>query len=326
MADPNSYRGINIIMSLGKIIDKVVLLQVLTYLVDNGLVHEAHHGSIKGRSTATAVTTLVDTWTQLTEQGHEVAVIALDQSAAYDLIDHPLLLQKMSLLGFQKDTLNYFTSYLEDRSQVVYLDGVTSDSLHIGSRSVVQGSVMSCVLFLIYIIDMPTIFHQSVHNIQDTYNCKEPAIQTFVDDAMCSVVKVVNIPLQQSVDTAIDTIEDYMQANHLALNRDKTQLMILNKDPPLQSKVELKAEPENINPSTSIKFLGITLTQTMDWKMFLLDGSQSLHRQLTQRINALKKVRKYISFKFAKNLANAIFMSMIHYGAELWGGAPTTSK
>ena len=91
---------------------------------------------------------------------------------------------------------------------------------------------------------MPTIFHQTVHNIEDTDKCTKPSLQTFVDDTMCSVIKQDNITLQQSVDTAMDTLEDYMQANKLALNRDKTQLMILNRDPPLQSKVVLKAQPE----------------------------------------------------------------------------------
>ena len=52
----------------------------------------------------------------------------------------------------------------------------------------------------------------------------------------------------------------------------------------------------------------------------------SLYKQLTQHISALKKICKFISFKFAKNLANEIFTSKLHYGAELWGGAPNYIK
>ena len=237
--------------------DKVVLQQILTYLLDNSLIHQAHHGSIKGRSTTTAVTTIVDTWAYLLEEGEELASIAIDQSAAYDLIDHPLLINKMKILGFQQESIDCITSYLKDRTQVVHMDGETSPSLHIGNRSVIQESVMSCALYLIYILDMPTIFHGSIHTIQHTDNCKEPALQTFVDDTICTVIKSPNLPLQTSVDTTMNKIEDYMRANQLALNRDKTQLLILHKDPPLQSKVTLKAQPKDILPSKSIKFLGI---------------------------------------------------------------------
>ena len=232
VSEPSSYRGINLIMSLGKITDKVVLQQLLSYLLENSLVHEAYHRSIKGRSTATAVTTLMDTWTNKVENGDELAAIALDLSAAYDLIDHNLLLKKMQVLGFQQETLDYFASYLSDRTQVVYMDGVTSDSLHIGNRSVIQGSVMLCALYLIYIIDMPVIFHTTMHSMEETDKCVKPALQTFVDDAICTVTKQSNMPLQQSVDATMETIGNYMQVNHLALNRDKTQLLILNRDPP----------------------------------------------------------------------------------------------
>ena len=160
-SDPNSYHGININNSLEKILDKVILKQILTYLVQNELIHESHHGSVKGRSTTTAVATIIDTWTNLVENGEEVAAMAMDQSAAYDLIDHPILLRKMETLGIQPDGIKLFKNYLQNRQQCVYIDGATSSTLHIGNRSVVQGSVLSCALYLIYILDLPHLFHES---------------------------------------------------------------------------------------------------------------------------------------------------------------------
>ena len=58
-SDPASYRGINIIMTIGKIIDKVVLQQVLEYLTKNKIIHQAHHGAISGKSTTTAIAPLL---------------------------------------------------------------------------------------------------------------------------------------------------------------------------------------------------------------------------------------------------------------------------
>ena len=64
----------------------------------------------------------------------------------------------------------------------------------------------------------------------------------------------------------------------------------------------------------------------MTWNEVLIDGKLSLYKELTQRISALEKIHKFNSFKFAKNLANAIFTNKLHYGAELWGGVPNYIK
>ena len=53
----------------------------------------------------------------------------------------------------------------------------------------------------------------------------------------------------------LDKVEIYMQANKLAFNRSKTQIMVLNKDPTLKSVVSIPSVPENITSSKSIKFL-----------------------------------------------------------------------
>ena len=92
------------------------------------------------------------------EEGHEIAVIAMDQSAAYDLIDHQILL-KMTILGFDKKNTDWFQNYLNNRQHKVYIDGAWSDTLHVGGKSVIQGSVLSCALYLIYVMDIPLLFH-----------------------------------------------------------------------------------------------------------------------------------------------------------------------
>ena len=321
-SDPGSYRGINILNSLGKILDKVLLRQVLSYLIDNELIHESHHGSVKGRSTTTAIATIIDTWTNLIEQGNEVAAVAMDQSAAYDLIDHPILLMKMEKLGIQPNGIKLFKDYLQNRQQSVYLDGTMSSTLHIGNRSVVQGSVLSCALYLIYILDIPLLFHQSSHTIPQAEMCQKPSLQTFVDDIMCTIRRITNKPLQESIIESIDVIEIYMNSNKLSLNRDKTQLMVLNKDPPLKSQVSIPATPKDITPKQTLTFLGVILSETLTWHQFLVDGKANLYSQLQTRVSAIKKLRKSTDFAFARNLANALFIGKFNYAAEIWGGAP----
>ena len=321
-AEPNSYRGINIINTIGKIIDKVVLKQTLEYLVSNDLILESHHGALRGKSTITAIATVIDTWTTKIENNEEIAAIAMDQSAAYDLIDHPILIKKMIILGFQPDTIKWFVSYLADRQQQVQIDGAKSQKLHIGNKSVIQGSVLSCILYLLYILDLPTIFHEQTHTVEQTDECRKPSLQTFVDDILTTIHREEKKSMQESIVSSIDIIETYMQANRLSLNRDKTQLILLGKPNSPKSHVSIPAHPAPIEPKPTLKFLGVTIHESLHWKSFLTDGNENLYSQLKKRLSAIKKLRSSMSFKFAKNFATAIFIGKLNYAAELWGGAP----
>ena len=242
----------------------------------------------------TAVTTIVDQWATLVEQGEDIAGIALDQSAAYDVIDHHILLRKMRILGFQQETIDWFTSYLKLREQTTFIDGFYSDKLHVGNKSVVQGSVLSCCLYLLYILDIPTIFHETEHPIQEKDKCREPTAQTYVDDIISTIRKKENMSLQQTIVKALDKFEMYMAANRLALNRQKTQVIVPARDNDLPEKIKIPAEPKDIENVKSLKFLGVKIAQNLKWNSFLTEGKTSLYNQLTTRLSALKKIRKFI--------------------------------
>ena len=53
----------------------------------------------------------------------------LDMSAAFDVVDHQLLLKKLRLYGFDQRSLVWMTSYLSGRTQSVCIDGTLSDPL-----------------------------------------------------------------------------------------------------------------------------------------------------------------------------------------------------
>ena len=52
--------------------------------------------------------------------------VFLDISKAFDAIDHNILLHKLNNYGVRSVSLNWFKSYLSDRSQIVEYDGVSS--------------------------------------------------------------------------------------------------------------------------------------------------------------------------------------------------------
>ena len=232
-----SYRSINILPSIGKILDKVVSNQILEHLVENSLIPHEHHGGVGGNNTITAIATMVDQWAYSIENNQSLAIIILDQTAAYDLISHPILLKKMQYLGFDEHTMDYFQSYLADRSQVTLVDGTMSQELYSGPMSVIQGSVLSCLLFLLYTLDLPLLFTQTRVTIENYEQDTLPKPTTFVDDVVATCRIDNNIQSQQRLDIYMDKFQNYMSSNKLLLNREKTQLLILTDKPGLREKM-----------------------------------------------------------------------------------------
>ena len=74
-------------------------------------------------------------------------VMMTDLSAAYDLWDHQLGLQKAQLLGLTDSACSWLSSYISGRSQCTVVDGFISSALKLPAYSVPQGSVEAPLLF-----------------------------------------------------------------------------------------------------------------------------------------------------------------------------------
>ena len=153
---PGSYRGVNILPAIGKIVDKVIYSQLLKHLEVNKLIPESHHGGIQGRSTVTATATLIDEWAQNMENNIDMAIIILDQSAAYDIVPHNILVEKLDILGADKHAQQYFSNYLLNRSQKVILEGTYSEEFSIHRSDVSSAGEYSLLPTVSYLCLGPT--------------------------------------------------------------------------------------------------------------------------------------------------------------------------
>ena len=88
-------------------------------------------------------------------------IVFLDISKAFDCVDHTCLLFKIQQLGIDGPLLNFLSSYLSQRSQVVLINRTLSD-LKYTSCDVPQGSVLGPLLFLIYVNDIAKNINASI--------------------------------------------------------------------------------------------------------------------------------------------------------------------
>ena len=89
----------------------------------------------------------------LTTLGNLTILLMLDLSKAFDRVSHELLLSKLTSIGLSKNTVDWFSSYLSNRTQSVIVGNKSSSSETVKS-SVPQGSVLGPLLFLIYMNDI----------------------------------------------------------------------------------------------------------------------------------------------------------------------------
>ena len=138
---PKSYRPIALLPILSKVIEKAIFSQLAKYLEQNNIIHPNLHGSRPGHNTSTALIQLHDRWLEEAEDGKMIGVLLCDQSAAFDLCDHAILVEKLKLMGVEESAATWILSYLSGRKQSCYVDGHLSTAMSLFSCGVPQGSI-----------------------------------------------------------------------------------------------------------------------------------------------------------------------------------------
>jgi len=91
-------------------------------------------------------------------------LVFVDFRKAFDVINHKLLLKKLSIYGANNLLLKWFGSYLTGRKQYVHINGYCSTSKQL-LQGVSQGSIIGPILFLLFVNDMPLSIRDSTLDV-----------------------------------------------------------------------------------------------------------------------------------------------------------------
>ena len=120
----------------------------------NNILYKYQSGFWKHHSTDTCLSYLTDKVKIGFEEGLLTGMVFIDLQKAFDTIDHSILLEKMSCLGFAGKMIAWFTSYLTNRSFIVNVGKEFSSPGKV-SCGIPQGLISGPLLFLLYVNDMP---------------------------------------------------------------------------------------------------------------------------------------------------------------------------
>ena len=240
-------------------------------------------------------------------------LILLDLSAAFDTIDHTILLHRLHELGIRDAALDWFRSYLSQRRQSVVINGTRSSYRNL-SFGVPQGSVLGPILFTLYTTPLGAIARKYQLNFH-----------LYADDTqLCMAFKPDNaesLPLIISnIQNCVIDIKSWMTANMLQLNMDKTEVLVLmNKslrNPITMNKI--KIDSIDISTASSVRNHGVIFDSALSSEAFV----NSICKSARFNLFNISRSRGSLTTDAAKILIQAYVMSKIDYCNSLLYGIP----
>ena len=149
----SNYRPVSVLPLFSKILERLMYNRLISFINKHDHLCKFQFGFREDHSTNLALIYLVDKISNSLDTGEYVLGLFLDFTKAFDTVNHAILLQKLEHLGVRGISLNWFESYLSNRSQYVDHSGISSELQYIHC-GLPQGSILGPLLFLLYINDL----------------------------------------------------------------------------------------------------------------------------------------------------------------------------
>ncbi|KAI8511857.1 hypothetical protein Bbelb_109570 [Branchiostoma belcheri] len=225
------------------------------------------------------------------DKGLMTSVVLLDYSAAFDLVDHTLLLKKLAVYGFSADALSWIQSYLSDRNWQVYANGAYSQT-RVLQCGVPQGSCLGPQLYSIYVNDMAG----TVENGE---------LDQYADDSTVHTAghTVQDIKAKALVD--LECVAKWSDYNRLKLNNGKTKTMLVgtSRKTRLAPALQLELRGQSLEQVPTVKLLGVHVDQSLTFDDHIDHVVKKCNRCMAQ----VGRVRKSLPRKQRAALMQALF-------------------
>ena len=315
----SNYRPVSNIQFLAKIIERCVASRILNHMSMYSIGDQFQSAYKAAHSTETALLKVKRDCEQALNAGRAVLLVMLDLSAAFDTIDHTLLLDRLNkLVGVEGTALLWLESYVRERYQKVVINNCASSPvpLRVG---VPQGSVLGPLLFLVYILPLQYLFQK--HGV--SYHAYADDTQLYVDfdpstdGGLSSAIS--------KLENCIVDVSKWMTANRLKLNDEKTEFIIFASQHHYESIIKMNPVigigSSIIQPKKVVKNLGAVF----DAQLKMADQVKAVTRSMYYHMRGIRNIRHYLDDSTCTKAVMALVITRLDYANSLLAGMSQTS-
>ena len=326
-SSPSSYRPISNLCVIEKVVEEHIRNNLSKYLEDNRILLPNNHGSRKGYSTETARAVLDHESQQVLEENKIATVISTDMSSAFDTVSVEILIKKLQYYGVSDITIQIIESFLTKRKQFVEIQGRKSETKDCMNYSVVQGSKLSSLLFLIYTNEVSQIhelmkddqwMRENMKEAPTSYTNVKHCNVAYVDDSNNLITFEEPTEIIHYINKFFKILKIFYNANQLQLNSDKTALLYISRPGKAHHKddIYLEDDPINIITKPQIHILGWQMNERLQYDTTL---NQSMGI-IVKNMRNMKEIAEVSDQKTKTIIANSYLLPKMLFGLPLMIG------
>lgn len=229
------------------------------------------------------------------DSGGYASVVSLDLSAAFDVVDHKLLIKRLKIMNLPPKLVGLLEQWLLNRSMYVTVNDKCSIFTEIIAGTL-QGSCLGPILF--------ALFTAPLHNLTDCI--------TFADDNY-------SVETGKDLDETIgkvkmkaDVLMNWLKDSGMQVNSSKTEFCIFHKMDTRSKPISLFGE--TIYSKNEMKILGVNFDSKLNWTNHV---NKTLCK-CKKSLQAIKLISKHFTIDEKLNIVTSIIFSKLYYGAEIW--------